>query len=102
VKHLSFTPRNMLSLRKLRNSRERLLTCGKGVTRPCVTRNGRAMIATLRVALRNRAAYQLSTVLTCMFLDHLRDCYAVTQKREPHARPRCEKAVRRLVAEAGR
>lgn len=72
---------------------KRSLTCGKPVTSHCVTRNSRGLIATLRVALRNRSAYQLSAALTCMFLDHLVDCYAVTQKRETHARPGCEKAT---------
>ncbi len=75
-------------------ARKRPLTCGKPVTSHCVTRNSRALIATLRVALRNRSAYQLSIALTCMFLDHLRDCYAVTQKIETHARPSCEEAAR--------
>ena len=72
---------------------KRPLTCGKPVASHCVTRNSRALIATLCVALRNRSAYQLSAALTCMFLDHLRDCYAVTQKRETHARSGCEKAT---------
>jgi hypothetical protein len=79
-------------------ARKRPLTCEKPVTGHCVTRNSRSLIATLRVALRNRSAYQLSTALTCMFLDHLRGCYAVTQKRETHARPDCERAT----AEAAR
>jgi hypothetical protein len=65
---------------------KRPLTCGKPVTSHCVTRNSRGLIATLRVALRNRSAYQLFAALTCMFPDHLRDCYAVTQNRESHAR----------------
>jgi hypothetical protein len=72
---------------------KRPLTCGKTVTSHCVTRNSRGLIATLRVALRNRSAYQLSAALTCMFLDHVVDCYAVTQNRETHARSGCEKAV---------
>ncbi len=89
VRHIPFTPCHMLSLRKLRNSPKQLLTCGNPITSHCVTRNSRGLIATLRVALRNRSAYQLSSALTCMFLDHLRGCYAVTQKRETHARPGC-------------
>jgi hypothetical protein len=71
--------------------RKRPLTCGKAVTGHCVTRNSQAMIATLCVAVRNRVAYQLSDALTCNFFDHLEDCYAVTQKRETHARPDAER-----------
>jgi hypothetical protein len=103
MKHTPFTPRNILPLSgNCVTARNLPLTCGKGVARSCVTRNSWALIAALRVALRNRAAYQLSTALTCMFLGHPRVRYAVTQRRETHARPGRKKTVRRLPAEAAR
>ena len=90
MRNLRITARHKVSLSgNCVTAGKRPLTCGNPVTGRCVTRNGRAVIATLCVALRNRSAYQLFAALTCMFLDQLRDCYAVTQKRETHARSAC-------------
>jgi hypothetical protein len=94
VRNLRVTSRYKVSLSgNCVTARKRPLTCEKPVTSHCVTRNSGAMIATLRVALRNSSPYHLFAALTCIFLDHLMDCYAVTQKRETHARPGCEKAT---------
>lgn len=92
MRNLCVTARYKVSLSgNCVTARKQPLTCAKGVTRPCVTRNSRAVIVTLCVAVRNRVAYQQTYGLTCMFLDHLGACYAVTQKRETHARPGEEK-----------
>jgi hypothetical protein len=94
VKHIRIAARQKLTLSgNCVTARKRPLTCGKPVTGHCVTRNSQTVIATLRVTLRNRFASQLFAPLTCMFIDHLRDRYAVTQKRESRTRPDAERWV---------
>jgi hypothetical protein len=104
VTNLCVMARNKVSLSgNCVTAGKRPLTCGKPVTSHCVTRNSGALIATLRVALRNRSAYQFSAALTCMFPDHQRDCYAVTLKRETHARATYNKtAAAEALSPSGR